>query len=130
MGDNRFDGSFVQFVTGLLAAAAAVSLALLSNARPLLGVAGYIIFGGAVVVIQSQRDAAFASGARPQTPAEITLTLIGLTSAMVFPGLVAADGLGVFSWTPVSVGIALTVAVLYAIYGIVSVGHRLRGRPA
>ena len=130
MSDTQSDGSLAQIGTGLLFAAAALSLGFLSSSRPLAGVAGYVLFGGTGVILQSHTEDDSTGSLRPRTPAGITLTLIGLASAVVFPALVAADGLGYFTWTPLTVGVALSVAVLYAVYGFVSVGIRLRGRPA
>lgn len=130
MSDTKFGGLLAQTGTGLLFATAALSLALLSSSRPLVGVAGYALFGGAGVILQSRSEDDSTGSLRPRTPAGITLTLIGLASAVVFPALAAADGLGYFTWTPLTVGVALSVAVLYAVYGFVSVGRRLWGRPA
>jgi hypothetical protein len=130
MNDIPSIDSLAPVGVGLLVAAAAITLGTLSATRPLAGVAGYILFGGPAAIIRFRRDAGTVGDSRPRTPAESTLTLIGLASAVVFPALVAADGLGYYSWTPVTVGIAVSVAVLYAVYGVVTAGHRIRGQPA
>lgn len=130
MNDISSSNSLAPVGVGLLFAAAAITLGILSATRPLAGVAGYVLFGAPAALIRFRRDAGDADDSRSRTPAESTLTLIGLASAVVFPALVAADGLGYYSWTPVTVGIAVSVAVLYAVYGIVTAGHRFRGQPA
>jgi hypothetical protein len=130
MSNVRSGGSLAQFGTALLFGAAALSLGMLSPSRPLAGVAGYVLLGGAGAVVRSRSGAGPSSDARPQTPAGVTLALIGLASAVVFPALVTAEGLGHFTWTPLSTGVALAVAVLYAIYGVVAAGMGLRGRAA
>lgn len=97
--------------------------------RPLLGVGAYglalIVAAGAQLQADAsvfdERDETISREAASQT-----LTVLGLSSAVVFPALTAAWGLGRFEWQPWSTAIALFVAVLYLTYGgfAVVIGRR------
>ncbi len=106
-------------VTGL-AVVAGLALGVLTAAdRPLVGVGIYAVAMVGVVAVQSraettvfdERDEAIAEEA-----AQLTLTVFGWASAVVFPALTVAWGLGRFEWGPATSAVALSVAVLYLTY--------------
>lgn len=88
--------------------------------RPLVGVGVYVATMLGVVVVRSQATAPMFDE-RDETvsreAAQWTLTLFGQASAVVFPALTVAWGLGLFEWEPWSTAIALFVAVLFLTYG-------------
>lgn len=113
--------SRVRRVIGGLTVLGAVALAAFTILeRPLIGVGVYVVAMGGVVLVQSQvRGPVFDERDEriSQEAAQWTLTLLGLTSAVVFPSLTVAWGLDLFDWQPWSTAIALFVAVLYLTYG-------------
>jgi hypothetical protein len=123
-------GSKAQLASGLLFGLAALTLAILSESYPLVAVGGYALLIGTAVVVLYGADSDSVPEDEDSTAADITLALVGITSAVVFPGLVAADGLGYFTWTPLAGGVALSVAALYAVYGVVVLGQWARAKPA
>lgn len=111
-------------VQGLLWAVGALALGVFAATRPLVGVGVYVVaVGGAL-------GHAAVTGRYPErraeTPADRTLALVGMASAVVFPALTAAYGLGMFTWTPLTAGVAFSVAGLFALYGAVSMATALR----
>jgi uncharacterized membrane protein len=113
--------SRVRRVIGGLTVLGAVALAAFTILeRPLIGVGVYVVAILGVVLVQSQvRGPVFDERDEriSQEAAQWTLTLLGLTSAVVFPSLTVAWGLDLFDWQPWSTAIALFVAVLYVTYG-------------
>lgn len=107
-------------VQGFMLAIAATALGVFSINRPLLGSGIYAIGVLGVLGIQYRNTGQFLqlSGISEAPPGEITLAVVGLSSAVVFPVLVAASGLGYFSWTPLSAGVAFTIAGLFGLYGV------------
>jgi len=107
-------------VQGLLLAVGAVALGVFSVTHPLLGSGIYVVTALGVLLIQHRNTGRFLqlSGIGEAPPGEITLVVVGLTSAVVFPALVAASGLGYFTWTPLMAGIGFAVAGLFVLYGI------------
>jgi uncharacterized membrane protein len=97
--------------------------------RPLVGVAVYILAMVGAAAVQS-RAATPVFDERDETTsrdaAQWTLTLLGVSSAVVFPALTVAWGLGRFEWQAWSTAIALFVAVIYLVYGafLVALGWR------
>lgn len=87
---------------------------------PLVGVSIYVVAVGGTVLLQpladgqvfDERDEALARDA-----ATWTLRVFGLTSAVVFPALTVAWGLGAFQWQPWSAAIGLFAAVISLTYG-------------
>jgi len=105
-----------------LVAISGVGLAVFTTLeRPFVGVGIYAVaLVGAISVqwvtempVFDERDEAIAGDA-----ARWTLTVLGWTSAGVFPALTVAWGLGAFEWRPWSAAIAVFVASLYAVYGL------------
>jgi len=110
----------VRRAVGALAVVAGLALGVLTAAdRPLVGVGVYAAAMVGVVAVQSraettvfdERDEAIAKEA-----AQLTLTVFGWASAVVFPALTLAWGLGYFEWGPATSAVALSVAVLYLTY--------------
>jgi uncharacterized membrane protein len=107
-------------IGGLILVGAVALAAFTILERPLIGVGVYVVAIVGVVLVQSrvqgpvfdERDERIS-----QEAARWTLTLLGLTSAVVFPALTVAWGLDLFDWEPWSTAIALFVAVLYVTYG-------------
>jgi hypothetical protein len=109
---------------GLLWAVGAIALGVFAATRPLVGVGVY------VVAVAAALGLAAATGEYPDTvgegtAADRTLALVGMASAVVFPALTAAYGLGQFTWTPLSAGVALSVAGLFTLYGAISLASAL-----
>lgn len=114
-------------VQGLLWALGAVALGVFAATRPLLGAGVYAVAVAAALGLGA------ATGEYPDpepasSPAERTLAVVGLASAVGFPTLVAADGLGYFSWGPLSAGLAFGVAGLFALYGAIALVTYYRER--
>jgi len=107
-------------VQALLLAVGATALGVLSAPRPLLGTGIYTVAALGVLAIQYRNtgNALQLSGINEAPPGEITLVVVGLASAVVFPALTAASGLGYFTWTPVAAGVAFAVAGLFVLYGV------------
>jgi len=108
--------------TGILFGVGATALGLFSASRPLVGVAVYAVaLTGALVLWhttggETSKTEEFSAA----SPGDKTLWGLGLASAVAFPALVAADGLGYFTWSGLTAGIAFTVAGLYIVYGLIS----------
>lgn len=104
-----------------------VTLFVLSEFRPLVAVAVYgLAAGGSLAVLNwsgASLDTDFGGG----SPADTTLDIVGMAAAVVFPALVAADGLGYSVWSESTTGIAYCVAGIFAVYGIMSVVEWVRG---
>ena len=111
-------------VQGLLWALGAIALGVFAATRPLVGVGVYVVAVAAALGLGA------VTGEYPErsadTPAEQTLAVVGLASAVVFPALTAAYGLGYFAWGPLSAGVAFSVAGLFTLYGAVSLVAYLR----
>jgi hypothetical protein len=107
-------------VQGVLFAVGAVALGVLSTNRPLVGAGVYAAAAVGVLAIQYRNTGQFLrlSGIGEAPPGEITLVVVGLASAIVFPALTAASGLGYFTWTPVVAGVGFAVAGLFVLYGM------------
>jgi hypothetical protein len=114
---------------GLLFGVGAAALGIFAATRPLLGVAVYAVAATASVVLWYTTDPGAPDGEdiRRSSPADSTLTGLGLASAVFFPGLVAADGLGYYSWSEFTTGIAMTVAGVFVVFGVVSLWWLARG---
>ncbi|WP_136689749.1 DUF2178 domain-containing protein [Halorhabdus amylolytica] len=117
-------------VVGALTVLGAVALAGFTVLeRPLVGVAVFVLAMVGTALVQSraagpvfdERDEHIS-----QEAAALTLTLVGISSAVVFPALTVAWGLNHFTWKPWSTAIAMFVAVIYLIYGafLVALGSR------
>ncbi|WP_058984450.1 DUF2178 domain-containing protein [Halobacterium sp. CBA1132] len=110
----------VRKTVGGLAAVAGLALAAFTVLnRPLVGVGVYAAAMVAVVAVQWRADATIfdeRDEAIAQEAAQLTLTVFGWASAVVFPALTVAWGLGSFDWGPATSAVALSVAVLYLTY--------------
>lgn len=112
-------GPNVSAGAGVLFGAGAAALGVLSASRPLVGVALYLVAAAASLVLWygAGPEPPVGGGVAEASPADATLGSLGVASAVVFPALVAADGLGYFTWTGLTTGIALTVAGVYLVFG-------------
>ncbi len=89
--------------------------------KPLVGAGSYALGVIAAMVVWyrypgkmfDERDSEVHRKASGQT-----LTLIGYASAVFFPALTAASGLGYYTWSPASTTTALLVAGIYLLYGL------------
>lgn len=115
-------GSNASIGAGLLFGAGAAVLGIFSSSRPLVGATVYVAATLASLVLwyRADSEASASNDLREASPADTTLAVLGIASAVVFPGLVAADGLGYFTWTSLTAGIAFTVAGVYVVFGAVS----------
>lgn len=104
----------------VLLAVGATALGVFSITRPLLGTSVYAVAALGVLAVQYRKAGQFLqlSGISDAPPGEVTLVVVGLASAVVFPALTAAWGLGYFTWTPVTAGVGFAVAGLFVLYGI------------
>lgn len=129
MSEHTHHTTIAQLASGLLFGLAALVLALLSQSRPVVAASGYVLLIGTVGVgvFSTRRDS--DQRIHAWTAGDVTLSLVGLGSTVVFPGLVLAAALGHFTWTPVATGVAFSVAGLYTVYGIVAITQRLRSQP-
>lgn len=119
----QLDDGRIAAVAGVTFGLGAAALGVFAGSRPLVGVAVYAvaaILAGALWTRTA--DSRGSDGTR--SPADLTLAGVGLLSAVVFPALVAADAFGYFAWGPTSAGVAIAVAALYAVYGVVSLGWK------
>lgn len=116
--------------TGILFGIGATALGVFSASRPLVGVAVYVVaLTGALLLWRTTGGETSKSEAfRAATAGDKTLWALGMVSAVGFPALVAADGLGYFSWSGVTAGIALAVAGVYIVFGTISVWELYRTR--
>ena len=123
-------GSAASIGAGVMFGVGAAMLGVFAGTRPLVGVAAYVIAVTAVLVLSSVGDTEALAGESTDaaSPADLTLGGLGVVSAVVFPGLVAADGLGYFSWTALTTGVAFSVAGLFGLFGLVSLAILLRER--
>ncbi|WP_424016862.1 hypothetical protein ACOZ4N_13360 [Halorientalis pallida] len=119
-----------QIGAGLLFGAGAAVLGLLAPTRPLVGAAVYAVAALLAAAVRFATDDGSDTPNRARSPADTTLAVGGLAAAVVFPGLVAATGLGYFTWTPLTAGIGLTIAAVFVLYGAVTVGRQVRGAAA
>ena len=88
--------------------------------RPLVGVGAYVLAMIVAASVQLQPDAPVFDERDERISREAaswTLTMLGLASAVVFPSLTVAWGLGLFEWQLWSTAIALFVAVQFLVYG-------------
>lgn len=116
-------------VLGLVVAAVAGYGGLIAAGRPVAAVVVWVVgLAGATIArwqspapLFDERDEAVS-----QRAAAVTLTLVGLTSAVVFPALAAASGLGAFEWEPWATTAALLIAGIYLVFGLALVV--VRGR--
>ena len=111
----------VRRIVGIASVFGALSLAVSTViGRPLVGVGVFVLAVGAVVLAQLQADTTVFDERDEEiskNAASMTLMIFGITSALVFPTLTVAWGLGQFEWEPWSTAIAMLVAVLYLTYG-------------
>lgn len=105
--------------SGVLFGIGATALGVFSASQPLIGVAiytaavtGAVLFWRATGGEKSKIEEFSAA-----SPGDKTLWAVGMASAVGFPALVAADGLGYFEWSGLTAGIAFAVAGLYVIFG-------------
>lgn len=128
---NAFaDPRNVRRAVGVLAVVAGLALGVFTALdRPLVGAGVFAVAMVAVVGVQSraettvfdERDEAIA-----QEAAQITLTVFGWASAVVFPALTVAWGLGHFEWGPGTRAVALSVTALYLTYAAFLLAVRRR----
>lgn len=114
---------------GLLFGVGAVTLGIFAATRPLLGVAVYAVAATTSMMLWYTADpeTPIRGDIRKSSPADATLAGLGLVSAVFFPGLVAADGLGYYTWSEFTAGIAMTVAGVFVVFGAVSLWRLTRG---
>jgi len=125
---RRTHGSTASIGAGLLFGAGAAALGVFAATRPLVGVAAYVVAAAAALVLWRRTDSTAAAGDDSEpSPAEATLGVLGVASAVVFPALVAADGLGYFAWTELTAGIALAAAGTFVVFGAFSLRELLGG---
>jgi hypothetical protein len=115
--------------TGVLFGVGAAALGVFAATRPLLGVAVYATTLTAALLLWQTTggDESKTAEFRAATSGDKTLWALGMASAVGFPALVAADGLGYFSWSGLTVGVAFTVAGLYVVFGAISLWDLSRG---
>jgi hypothetical protein len=116
--------------TGILFGAGATALGVFSASRPLIGVGVYVVaLIGALLLWRTIGGGTSETAEfKRASPADKTLWVLGMASAVGFPALVAADGLGYFTWSGLTTGIAFTVAGLYVAFGAVSLWELSRGK--
>ncbi len=127
---QRTHGSNASVGAGLVFGAGAAALGVFSPSRPLVGVSLYVVAAVASLALWRRADseASAGDGVGGGSPADATLGVLGIASAVGFPALVAADGLGYFTWTGLTAGVALTVAAVYVVFGGISLWELFRGR--
>jgi hypothetical protein len=108
--------------TGILFGVGATALGVFSASRPLIGVAVYAVaLTGALLLWRTTGgEISKTEEFKAASPGDKTLWALGMAAAVGFPALVAADGLGYFSWSGLTAGIAFAVAGLYAVFGVAS----------
>ncbi len=123
-------GPNVSAGAGVLFGAGAAALGVLSSSRPLVGVALYVVAAAASLGLWHRADPGppVGDGVDGASPADTTLGVLGIASAVVFPALVAADGLGYFTWTGLTTGVAFAVAGVYLVFGGFSLFELVRSR--
>jgi hypothetical protein len=114
--------------TGILFGIGATALGVFSASRPLIGVAVYAatLTGALLLWRTTGGETSKTEEFRAASPGDKTLWGLGMASAVGFPALVAADGLGYFTWSGLTAGIAFTVAGLYAVFGAFSLWELYR----
>lgn len=114
--------------TGILFGVGATALGVFSASRPLIGVAVYVatLTGALLLWRTAGGEISKTAEFRAASSRDKTLWALGMASAVGFPALVAADGLGYFTWSDLTAGIAFTVAGLYAVFGAVSLWELYR----
>jgi hypothetical protein len=123
-------GANASIDAGLLFGAGAAVLGVLAPTRPLVGAGVYVVAAVIAAVVWSRTEDGSTTPNRSRSPADTTPSVLGLTAAVVFPGLVAASGLGYFTWTPLTAGVGLAVAAVFVLYGTVALGRAVRGAAA
>ena len=105
--------------SGVLFGIGATALGVFSASRPLIGVAFYTAAAtGALLLWRTTGgEKSKIEEFRAASPGDKTLWAVGMASAIGFPILVAADGLGYFNWSGLTAGIGFAVASLYVIFG-------------
>lgn len=111
----------VLFVVG------AVALFVLSGSRPLVAVAVYGLAAMGSLAVLHWSGTSLDTDFGGRSSADATLDIVGMAAAVVFPALVAADGLGYAVWSEIATGIAYCVAGIFTVYGIISVVEWVRG---
>jgi hypothetical protein len=108
--------------TGILFGVGATALGVFSASRPLIGVAVYAVaLTGALLLWRTTGgEISKTEEFKTASPGDKALWALGMAAAVGFPALVAADGLGYFSWSGLTAGIAFAVAGLYAVFGVAS----------
>lgn len=114
--------------TGILFGVGATALGVFSASRPLIGVSVYAVAltGALLIWRRTGGQTAKTEDFRAATPGDKTLWALGMASAVGFPSLVAADGLGYFTWSGLTAGIAFTVAGVYVVFGAFSLWELYR----
>jgi hypothetical protein len=105
--------------SGVLFGIGATALGVFSASRPLIGVAFYTaaVTGALLLWRTTGGEKSKIEEFRAASPGDKTLWAVGMASAIGFPILVAADGLGYFNWSGLTAGIGFAVASLYVIFG-------------
>lgn len=103
---------------GLWVVAAVGFTALLLLGQHIAAVGVFAIAGLAATAYQysgnvrfDERDDAVVTAASART-----IQAVGLTSAVVFPSLVAASALGYYQWSPFMAGVGVTVAAVFLVW--------------
>ena len=105
--------------SGVLFGIGATDLGVFSASQLLIGVAFYTVAVTAAVLLRRKTggEKSKIEKFRAASPGDKTLWAVGMASAIGFPILVAADGLGYFNWSGLTAGIGFAVASLYVIFG-------------
>jgi hypothetical protein len=105
--------------SGVLFGIGATALGVFSASQPLIGVAFYTVAVTGAVLLwrKTGGEKSKIEEFRAASPGDKTLWAVGMASAIGFPILVAADGLGYFNWSGLTAGIGFAVASLYVIFG-------------
>ena len=105
--------------SGVLFGIGATALGVFSASRPLIGVAFYTAAATGALLLwrTTEGEKSKIEEFRAASPGDKTLWAVGMASAIGFPILVAADGLGYFNWSGLTAGIGFAVASLYVIFG-------------
>jgi hypothetical protein len=119
MSAQQTDEGVKKAGSGILLGIGATALGVFSTSRPLTGVALYTaaVTGAVLLWRTTGGEKSKIEEFRAASPGDKTLWAVGMASAVGFPALVAADGLGYFKWSGLTAGIAFAVAGLYVIFG-------------
>jgi uncharacterized membrane protein len=104
---------------------------LLLAGYPLFGVAAFVLGGGAAITLQARSDRTVFDERDRDVFGEAgrnTIALLGMTSAVVFPTMVAAEALGYAEWPVWLAYAAYFVAGLFAVWGVFLLLARARRR--